>query len=85
MRERVEDLGRIAALMRAILDMPLFEERHYRKKDFLEHLEALTEDKREELLHDIPYQVDDVKDKLYEILEIAEGMDLLNQQESYEV
>lgn len=79
MRQRVEDLGRIAALLRMILDMPLFEERHYRKKDFLEHLEALTADQREKLLYSIPYQVDDVKDRLYEILEIAEGVDILNQ------
>jgi hypothetical protein len=80
-RERVEDLGRICERIRQLLDEPLFEDKPYRNKEFLEWLEGQTPEKREDFLHGIPYQVSAVEERLYEMLEIAEGNDVLNRRD----
>lgn len=78
MRQRVEDLGRLAVILDDILDMDLFAERSFRNKDYLDHLASLSEQNRDDVLHAIPYKIDEVKEKLYEALEIAKGLDELN-------
>jgi hypothetical protein len=79
MRQRVEDLGRIAAMLKHILDSELFEDRPFRNKEFLDWLAEQSEEKRDDYLHALPYKIEHLQEKLYEILEIAEGTDPLNE------
>jgi hypothetical protein len=81
MRERIEDLGRLSVLIKDILKLEVFEDKPYRNKDFTYWLGKLTEDQRESVLHSIPYQIQEVEDLLYGLLEIAEGTDPLNDRE----
>lgn len=79
MRERVEDLGRIAVLTDVILDLDLWEKYHGRNKDFVDYFRTISEDAQDELLHDLIYGIDGLKDKICAINSIAEGMDALNE------
>ena len=82
MRQRVEDLGRICVLIDNLLDHELFEERPRRNKDYSEWFSEQSEEVRDEIIHNLVYRIDSVRDKLYEMQEIAEGNDLLNRSES---
>jgi len=84
MRNRLEDLGRILVLLENALNLDIFDEFECRNKDFVEWVEELTEEKREKILHPIPYQIQEIQEKLYEMREIASGLDRLNNQDSYE-
>jgi hypothetical protein len=79
MRQRVEDLGRIAVLTDVLLNLDLWDKYQGRNKDFLDHFRTLSEGTQDDLLHDLIYGIDHLKDKLYEINSIAEGMDVLNE------
>ena len=79
MRERIEDLGRISVLIDKLLDHELFNLIVCRDKDFIDSFEALEEDKRDDLLHNLAYGISSVRDELYEILCIAKGTDPLNE------
>lgn len=79
MRERVEDLGRIATLIDVMLDLGVWDVYSGRSKDFLDHFERLNSEKRGDLLSSLIYGLNDLKDKLHEISAIAEGKDDLNE------
>jgi hypothetical protein len=81
MRQRVEDLGRLAVLLRNLLDHQLFDENLLprRPKDYLDWFNELSDDRKDEVLRSWVYGIDNLKDKLYEMLSIAEGTDLLNE------
>lgn len=79
MRQRVEDLGRIAAMTHTLTSHELFDDRPCRNKDFVSWFEEQTEEFREEWLHNTVYRIKDVEEKLYEIWEIATGQDYLNE------
>lgn len=79
MRERVEDLGRISVMVDQVLNLDVWDLYHGRKKDFEEFFDSLDEERRSELLHNLIYGLDDVKEKLYEVSSIAEGTDRLNE------
>jgi len=83
MRQRVEDLGRLAVLIQNLLDHQLFDEGSLprRPKDYWEWFTSLSEDKQVDVLHSWAYGIDNLKEKLYEMLSIAEGTDVLNEQE----
>jgi len=78
MRNRLEDLGRLAVLLRNAVEMEIFEEFPCRNKDFTSWLEELSAEKREEVLHPIPYRIYELQEKLYDMLSIAESRDDLN-------
>lgn len=80
MRERVEDLGRIAQIVEQMLGLDLFEEPRCKAKDFIDFVED-NEFFKETFLRKIPYSIEEVKDGLYRISCIAEGRDDLNQRE----
>ena len=84
MRDRLEDIGRILILLENALNLDIFDEFPCRNKDFVEWVEELSEEKREEVLHPIPYKIQELQEKLYEMREIASGLDRLNNQDSYE-
>lgn len=81
MRQRIEDLGRIAAILsKDLCDHSLFSLYIGRNKDFTEYFELLSEEKKDHLLHSMIYGISDLRDQLYELLEIANGEDRLNQE-----
>tara|TARA_R110000868_G_scaffold388706_1_gene657752 strand:+ start:1032 stop:1283 length:252 start_codon:yes stop_codon:yes gene_type:complete len=81
MRQRIEDLGRIAAILsKELCDHSLFSLYIGRNKDFTEYFELLSEEKKDDLLHSMIYGISDLRDQLYELLEIANGEDRLNQE-----
>ena len=69
MRERVEDLGRLMVMIDHIIDMELFEE-----------LEKQPFEKTGIDVVVPRYNLQDVKDKLYECLSICKGFDYLNEE-----
>lgn len=79
MRSRLEDLGRIAVLTDNILDMDLWEVYLGRNKDFVDYFGELADEKKDDLLHNLIYGIDRLKDKIYEINSIASGTDSLNE------
>ena len=79
MRKRIEDLGRICVMIDDILDLDVWDLYSGRKKDFTEYFEDLCEQDRDDLLHNLIYGLEGVKDKLYKVSEIAEGTDRLNE------
>jgi hypothetical protein len=83
MRQRVEDLGRLAVLINNLLDHHLFDENLLpsRSKDYWEWFSELSEDKKDEVLRSWAYGITDLKEKLYDMLAIAEGTDYLNESE----
>lgn len=80
-RHRIEDLGRLAVLIRNLLGHSLFDEGSLprRSKDYWEWFEHLSEDKKEDILHAWVYGIRDINEKLYDMLSIAEGTDSLNE------
>ena len=79
MRQRVEDLGRIAVLIDNILKEDLWDLYQGRNKDFVEIFNAMPEEKRDDLLHNLIYGISGIKEKIYEIGSIADGTDILNE------
>jgi len=76
MRQRVEDLGKIAVLLDAILEQEIWENRcaiACRNKDFVEVFKTLDEETQDEFLHSIVYQLEELREKIYECREIAYG------------
>lgn len=81
MRQRIEDLGRLMVLIKNLLDHKIFDESYSprRPKDSWEWFSELSEDQKIEILNTWAYGIEDVKEKLYEMLQIAEGTDPLNE------
>lgn len=81
MRQRVEDLGRLAILLRNLLDHKLFDDefKPARSKDYFEWFAHLSEDQRDDVLRNWIYGIEDLSDKVHEMLSIAEGTDTLNE------
>lgn len=79
MRHRLEDLGRILELSRTLTDHELFDYfMQGRPKDFLDKFRNLSSDKQDDLLHKLPYQIQEVHDALTSIYCIAAGLDELS-------
>ena len=79
MRHRVEDLGRIAAVLDQILDADVWCLYSGRKKDFLDYFSELDEEKKDDLLHALIYGIDSLRESLNQIRDIAYGEDPLNE------
>lgn len=81
MRQRVEDLGRLAVLIRDLLNHSLFDDNSLprRPKDYPECFFQLSEDQKHEVLRSWAYGIQDLNEKLHDMLSIAEGTDPLNE------
>jgi hypothetical protein len=75
MRERVEDLGKIAVMASHALKHGVFELYHGRNKDFTDYFDELEQDARDELLHNLIYGLDAIQGILLEIKLIADGLE----------
>jgi hypothetical protein len=80
MRQRIEDLGRIYVMIDNLLDLDIFHlNDDVRNKDFVEYFNELKDEQRDEIVHNCIYGLSNVKDKLYDIMSIAQGTDYLNE------
>lgn len=81
MRQRVEDLGRLAVMLRNLLDHKLFDRDSLpcRSKDYWEWFSQLSEDRKSEVLYSWVYGIESISESLCEMLDIAEGTDPLNE------
>lgn len=78
MKERLEDLGRIYVMLGNVLEMELFDGWNTnllpsRPKDMIDWFRALSEERQDDVLHRLAYQIQDAEHKLHEILFIARG------------
>jgi len=80
MRQRIEDLGRLSILLRVLLDHTLFEKDLLpsRPKDYPTWFSDMQEDEKDELIRNWVYGIEDIKDQLHFMLEIADGGDVYN-------
>lgn len=87
MRHRLEDLGRLAVMIDNLLDHKLFDDydlRPGRPKDYHEWFRSKTDEQKDDTLRAWVYGIESIRDKLYELLSIAEGTDLLNESRTNE-
>ena len=82
MRERVEDLGRIAILLDKVLELDVFSIYQGREKDFVEHFYSLSKDDQDDMLHKLIYGLSGIEEDIGKIYEIAMGWDIANQPNS---
>ncbi len=80
MRQRIEDLGRIAVLVDKLLDHDFWSEYDTRPKDFGWWFNEQTEEEREKIIDHFAYGRRSISEALAEIAEIANGWDVLNQE-----
>lgn len=74
-KERIEDLGRLAELLKIIRLHPIFEMYQGRTKDFGDWLNSLSEEKKEDVVHEIGYGLKDIEEKIAECECIARGLE----------
>ena len=80
MKQRIEDLGRLGAMLDQLLEMNIFDFYHGRNKDFAEQFYEWSPEKQEDILHNLIYGLSDLSDKLHVCREIAYGLDDINYQ-----
>lgn len=80
MRERLEDLGRLSVLLNNLLDHPLFDQSKLprRPKDCADWWNSLGICVKMEILDHWAYGIDNLKERLCEAIDIADGTDPLN-------
>lgn len=79
MRQRVEDLGRIAVLLDSCLELDIFDKYcTVRPKRIAEHFETLSPDMQAQMLRDYAYGIETIREKLCNVLSIALGQDYIN-------
>lgn len=74
-KERIEDLGRVAELIRQALnhDMWDIKDTFFRDKDFAELFQASPQEKQYDRLHKLAYDMSSLRDILYDVQMIADG------------
>lgn len=83
MRQRIEDLGRLAVMLKELAQHEIFNDRPCRNKDYCDWFSKQSEEQRDDIIHSWVYQLDSLNEKLWEMVEIAEGNDILNKPEDY--
>lgn len=78
MRHRLEDLGRIAVMLDAVLNGRLFR-LPVRARDYLQYFEEKSLEEKQEIVHNMAVDIEVVSDFLVKTLEIARGEDALNE------
>lgn len=79
-RERIEDLGRLLAMLQQILEDAFFErDSNIRSKDFLDEFRSWSEEFQSDWISEEVYGKDRIKELLWECHSICCGQDRLNQ------
>lgn len=80
MRDKCFDLGRVSVLIEKLYEEDLLQEPFWdRPKEAEDWFFAQTIDKQAEIIHKIAYGIEDIENKLTEIMNICNGYDDLNQ------
>lgn len=74
-KERIEDLGRLAELLRVVGDLEVLELYNQRPKDFIDWFASLEDDIKNDILHEMAYGIRDVQEKIAECECIARGLE----------
>lgn len=77
-RDASFDLGRLCVLLAQIADLDLFDLPNCRTKDFSDWFNALSEEDKSDFIHQLPYNIEMVNDKISECICIARAHDDLN-------
>ncbi len=79
-RERIEDLGRLCSMLDDLCKHDLFDSCELFSKHYTieQHLEKLLPDDRADFLWDLQYRINQVLEKISDMLFIAKGLDDLN-------
>jgi hypothetical protein len=74
-KERIEDIGRIAELLRQALNHDMWDIKDVfnRDKDFAELFMKLDKEKQHDKLHNLAYNMSSLRDILYDVQIIADG------------
>ena len=74
-KERIEDLGRIAELLRQSLNHELWDikDTFSRDKDFADLFQALPKEKQYDKLHELAYNMSSLREILNDVKMIADG------------
>lgn len=83
-KERIEDLGRIAVLMDNLVDHPLFVEERMAAKNFPSWFMEQDSEKQELVLRSFAYGLEAIEEALYNIRDIAKGVDSLNEKDYHD-
>lgn len=79
-RNRLEDLGRVMVMLENLLDHPLFENQYWhRPKDANEWFGKQSEEKKDDVIHEIAYALEGFDFKIHDILSICRGTDDLEE------
>lgn len=87
-RHRLEDLGLLTVLLTEFLKMELFSQeellRPFIDKDRNGWFGSKSEDQKDDIIRAWVYGLDDIREKIYEMISIAEGKDDLNELTTFE-
>ena len=74
-KERIEDLGRIAELLRQSLNHELWDikDTFSRDKDFADLFQSLPKEKQYDKLHELAYNMSSLREILNDVKMIADG------------
>lgn len=75
MRNRLEDLGRIMVLAKDLSDNEIYERYWRRPKDACDIFSGMTENQKDDCIHQIAYALEHISCKLSEIYCIAASLD----------
>lgn len=82
MRDRIEDLGRLQVLLSKAVHCPIFDfdgiTMPTRPKRTEEWMEGISEHSLIEKLQTLFYEIENLKEEIWDMLEIAEARDSLN-------
>lgn len=74
-KERIEDLGRLAELLKVIDNLEVLELYNQRPKDFVEWFSTLHENRKYDILHELAYGIWNLHEKIAECEVIARGLE----------
>lgn len=75
MRSRTEDLGKLAVMLEAMLEHPIFDHFTCRAKDYADVFMGYSDALKAETIHNLAYQIEDMRSLICDCEYIAAGRD----------
>lgn len=73
-KERVEDLGKLSILLEEMVEEEIFDLiGNMRCKDYADYFDTLSAEEQHNIAHQLAYNLDELKNKVYKCLAIADG------------
>lgn len=80
MRHRLEDLGRCLVLVEKLRDHDLLNDVYWRRaKDACQWFDSQVPEKKDEVIHEIAYGIEQIKTELSDIVSILRATDYLSE------